>query len=187
MTKFSVNMSNISFARIIKRCAIVLGAFLLFELVIFNVVILYAFWSLKGAISDIVNSQGATFLDKLAVNPVFQDLVIQGKEGGFTSLIQNTVERFYIESYDNCARKSTKLKLSDSRHLSGCVRLGTLGLDVSGSGEALYIYRRIQQKLAQGDIDKVCIFLTEPPLEKTNNVVSKQDRHKPSCTSTDDG
>ena len=163
MSKMSINMSNISFARIMKRCAMVLGAFLLFELVIFNVVILYAFWSLKGAITDIVNSQGATFLDKLAVNPLFQDLVIQGKEGGFASLIQNTVERFYIESYDKCTRKSTKSKSSKSKHQEGCVRLGTLGLDVSESGEALYIYRRIQQRLSHTETVKVGIIMLTCP------------------------
>ena len=150
----SINVNSISFSRIMKRCAIVIGAFLLFELVIFNVVILYAFWSVRGAITEIVNSQGATFLDKLAVNPVFQDLVLQGKEGGFASLIRNTVERFYIESYENCARKSSKS--TESKHHSElCVKLSSIGLDVSGSGEALYIYRRIQQRLSNSKTEKV--------------------------------
>ena len=31
------------------------------------------------------------------------------------------------------------------------------------------------------------LILNEPPREKTNNVVSAQIRHKPGCTSTEDG
>ena len=55
-----VSANSLSFPRILKRCAIVVGVFLLLELVIFNIVILYAFWNLSGAISAVVNAPGAT-------------------------------------------------------------------------------------------------------------------------------
>ena len=34
---------------------------------------------------------------------------------------------------------------------------------------------------------KNCSIVFEPPHEKTNNVISEQFSHKPSCTSTEDG
>lgn len=148
MRKMSI--SPVSFQRIMKKCAIITGTFLLLELVVFNLVILYAFWSLKGAISDIVNSQGATFLDKLAVNPAFQDLVTAGKEGGFASFIHNTFERIYVESSETCNRKSSKsVNAKQSETDESCVKISSLGLDVSESGEALYIYRRIQERTSR--------------------------------------
>ena len=140
-----VSANSLSFPRILKRCAIVVGVFLLLELVIFNIVILYAFWNLSGAISAVVNAPGATLFDKLAVNPTFQELVTAGKEGGFVSFLHNTFERLYIESYDKCSKSSggsSKLKEQSKT----CMKVKSLGLDVSGSGEALYVYQRMQER-----------------------------------------
>ena len=148
MRKLSAN--SVSLPRIIKNCAIVIGFFLLLELVVFNIIIIYAFLSLKGTISEIINAPGATFLDKLAVNPAFQNLVEAGKEGGFVSLLHNTVERIYIESHDRCAKKSSKSQKSKSKPpCETSMKVSSVGFDVSGSGEALYIYRRIQERTSK--------------------------------------
>ena len=146
MRQLSAN--SVSLPRIIKRCAIVVGVVLLLELVIFNIIILYAFWSLKGAISAVVNAPGVSIIDKLAVNPTFQNLIEAGKEGGFVSLIQNTLERIYIESYGKCAKRNSKFSGSEEPD-SPCLKVNSIGLDVSGSGEALYVYQRMQERTSK--------------------------------------
>lgn len=148
MRKISAN--SVSLPRIIKNCAIVIGFFLILELVVFNIIIIYAFLSLKGTFSEIINAPGATFLDKMAVNPAFQNLVEAGKEGGFVSLLHNTFERIYIESHDRCAKKASKSQKSKSKPpCETSMKVSSVGFDVSGSGEALYIYRRIQERTSK--------------------------------------
>jgi hypothetical protein len=129
----------------IKTCIICLVAFFVIESILFNTIFLYIIWNLRASFNDVIKAPGETFLDKLAVNPFFASLVYSGKEGGFAKLLENTVGRVYIESIENYNVKRSRKGVSHIQDSSSNSRhtINRLGVDVSSSGETMYILERI--------------------------------------------
>lgn len=86
---------------------------------------------MKENISPVLEKQSNSWIDKLAESKVIKDIVYAGKAGGFVSLIQQTLERVYITIPEDGA---------------GHMKIGTIGVDVSHSGESLYLYRRMSRR-----------------------------------------
>ena len=133
--------------RYMKTCIFCLIGFFIIESIIFNTVVLYIIWNVQSSFNDIMQAPGRTFLDKLAVNPFFASLIYTGKEGGFSTLLENTIGRIYIESVDNEFNLQKSKKDSSQIHgssLNSRHTVSRLGIDVSSAGEAMYILERIQ-------------------------------------------
>ncbi len=73
-------------------------------------------------------------LDVLGDFPALRQLIQDGQNGGFIKLQQNTLERLFIVTHP---LKQTHNKTYPESSVS------FLGLDISHSGEASYIYKRI--------------------------------------------
>jgi hypothetical protein len=88
------------------------------EMIIVNLTILYVYRSFSSQLSFLsseLQSDGP-ILDKILKVPALKNLVYAGKTGGFTSLIQNTVERIMIVT-DNSKNNSNKS--SSGKRLNG--------------------------------------------------------------------
>lgn len=108
------------------------------ELFILNIVIIYTFISLKQEFNGVFKSSSdLSVIDKLLQRPLFRDLIYHGKNGGFLSLLQETLERVYIVS-EPC--RSASKDAHFQRQIS------YLGFDVSSAGEANYLQKRIQSR-----------------------------------------
>ena len=132
----------LGFPRYLKTCAIVVIIIFIIESVILNTIILVSLWHLGSAVARVLQAPGGNFVDKLAVDPVFQQLVYTGKDGGFKSLIEHTLGRLHIID-DSCVAGAVNKDGTCS--WSDYPRIQTLGIDVSGAGEVTYIYRRMQK------------------------------------------
>ncbi|XP_045201669.2 uncharacterized protein LOC123555125 [Mercenaria mercenaria] len=133
--------------RHLKSCVICIVVFFVIESIIFNSLVLYIIWNLHSAISDIVSAPGETILDKLAVNPFFAKLIYSGKEGGFVTLLDNTVGRVYMETVENLdGTKQSRRRISRLNDGTAMRQhyINRIGIDVSSSGETMYILERIQ-------------------------------------------
>ncbi|GAB1608416.1 uncharacterized protein LOC115213411 [Argonauta hians] len=104
--------------------------FFVAELVLFNCALFYAYIMIKGALSSFKNTNGG-FIDKIASSPSIKALLEAGKDGGVSKLLEETVERIFLVSYEN--NKGEEIP-----------KLTFLGIDMSNAGEFGFIYRRIQ-------------------------------------------
>lgn len=114
------------------------------ELLILNITILYAYFSIHNQITGLfAGSQKGTFIDKLLQVPSVRNLVYEGKNGGFLKLIQNTVERMYFVTENG---EVGAVAGANSPHASGFDRhqISYMAMDVSSAGEALFLIRRIR-------------------------------------------
>lgn len=129
-------------------------AFFVVESLILNTVVIVFLFGVRSMISDIINSPGDNIFDKLASNPMYQEFVAYGKEGGFKKIVDHTVGRLYVEH--NCgayflkktpefSRQSNKSNINENLLPS----ISRISVDVSNSGEAVYIMQRIQMKYAE--------------------------------------
>lgn len=104
-------------------------------------------WHLYSSFTEIIRSPGANLADKLSVNPYFAELIYSGKEGGFATILENTLGRIYIEtltqdeSFKHSRKRVTK---GNDMGLWEKLRISRIGIDVSSSGETLYILERIK-------------------------------------------
>lgn len=144
---------SMSFPRYLKWCVICVGIFFVIEIIVFNTVVLVFLWKFSGILNQFVKAPGDTFIDKLSKVDHFRDLVSMGKEGGFTTIFQHTVGRIYIESLDSyspyCENSSRKLT---GLHNARLPRVSKFGIDVSESGESLYLLSRIKQRNHHKDL-----------------------------------
>ncbi|CAH1801947.1 unnamed protein product [Owenia fusiformis] len=118
-------------------------AFLLLNMVIFNMCIYYAYTLLRTTLTDL--QSGRTWWEKLAEYPQIRDLILNAKEGGLIAIEQNTLERLFIMTH-NVPKSSTRIKKYTKDQSNNIERYDTisfLGLDVSNAGEASYVYKRI--------------------------------------------
>lgn len=139
-------MRPLHFLRYLKVFAVGVGIFFIIESVILNTIILCTIWNVRTTFNEIIKAPGVTFLDKLAFNPWFLDIISSGRHGGFAALIKHSIDRIYIESIENDesenARKSSKYRIIHGPFQQPSI--SKLGIDVSSSGEVLYIAQRIQ-------------------------------------------
>ena len=99
-------------------------------------------YSLYNRVTAYINQMVLNFnkngFDGLSEVSGLRKLVNEGKTGGFINLQQQTLERLFIVSHPIASNGgNSKAKNQGGRSIS------FLGLDVSHSGEALYIYKRI--------------------------------------------
>ncbi|KAL3857867.1 hypothetical protein ACJMK2_012497 [Sinanodonta woodiana] len=155
---------SLSLSRYTKYFCVILFGFFLVELIVLNVFVFYCFWSIKDIIVPFVNARGDSFLDRLASVKTFQSAVELGKDGVFVKFLQETLGRLYIESHPHspfisdvrCKKESLDLKkeyfnfeknVSEKYCREHAVPvISFIGLDISHSGEALFIYKRIEQR-----------------------------------------
>lgn len=107
-------------------CWIVIGLFFL-EIFLFHSIVIYSFFKYKNYFLPIYNPNGRDFVEKFTSNKFSKDVIFSAKYGGLSSLLQNTLERVYIANPESMKNDS----------------LVTFRLDVSHSGEFLFLYRRI--------------------------------------------
>lgn len=138
---------SLPFQKHMKTCVICIITFFVLESIIFNTVVLYIIWHFYSSVTEIIRSPGATIVDKLAVNPYFAELVYTGKEGGFATILENTIGRFYMETIekDKSLKQSRRhvQKVNDEKPWEH-IQISRIGIDVSSSGETLYILERIK-------------------------------------------
>ncbi|KAK3595717.1 hypothetical protein CHS0354_025339 [Potamilus streckersoni] len=153
---------SLSLTRYTKYFCVILFGFFLVELIVLNVFVFYCFWSIKDIIVPFVNARGDSFLDRLASVKTFQSAVEIGKDGIFVKFLQETLERLYIESHSpfisgvHFKKESLDIKkeyVNFEKNFSekycrehAVPMISFIGLDISHSGEALYIYKRIEQQ-----------------------------------------
>ena len=113
------------------------------ELFILNITIAYAYFSIHSEMSALFSGQekDETFADKLLKIPTIRNIMYEGKSGGFSKLIQHSLERLYIVTEMGDVS-------SGNAPLSGFDRsqISYLSLDVSSAGEVLYLIRRMKQR-----------------------------------------
>lgn len=112
------------------------------ELFILNAILLYAFVSLKHSLGGIFSESDAPFLDKMMQTPFFQNLFYKGKNGAYLTLMQETLGRIFIMSENQRQMPNNSLEITDFDGM----QINFLGLDVSHSREATYLYRRIRSR-----------------------------------------
>ncbi|XP_060076054.1 uncharacterized protein LOC132555708 [Ylistrum balloti] len=117
--------------KIFKCCCFVVVGVLIVELLFFNLFVLYGYNMMRENIAPVLSKQSNSWIDKLAESKVVRDFVYAGKAGGFVSLIQQTLERVYVTFPEDGSKG---------------MKVGTFGLDVSHSGESLYLYRRMSRR-----------------------------------------
>lgn len=129
-----------------RRCLTVVVVFFVIESLVLNTVVLLFMASLQNMVSNILNAPGDNLLDKLSSNPLYQNFVSFGKEGGFKNLVEHTVGRLYVEN--NCVLLyHQKTNTSKQNHVGpGNPSISKIAVDVSNAGEALYIMRRIEAR-----------------------------------------
>lgn len=127
----SLKNCSISPRHILKYCCFALGAVFVVELLLFNVFVSYGYFLVRDNIRPVFNNRGQSWMEKLLESKYVKEAVHGGKAGGFVSLIQETLERVYITIPED-----------GSNHL----KVATFGLDVSHSGESLYIYKRLARR-----------------------------------------
>lgn len=119
-------LSFLSPTQSLKWICLFILAFLVLELLLFNCFIFYALGVLQRTVGPLLNIGDVDWTEDLKQAPWVRRMVYRGKAGGFVSLMQDTVERLYMIEEEGSEKK-----------------LRTFGVDVSHSGEFLYIYRHI--------------------------------------------
>lgn len=119
-------LSFLSPTQSLKWICLFILAFLVLELLLFNCFIFYALGVLQRTVGPLLNIGDVDWTEDLKQAPWVRRMVYRGKAGGFVSLMQDTVERIYMLEEGETGKK-----------------LKTFGIDVSHSGEFLYIYRHI--------------------------------------------
>ncbi|XP_021365984.1 uncharacterized protein LOC110458555 [Mizuhopecten yessoensis] len=117
--------------KVFKCCCFVVVGVLIIELMFFNMFIMYGYHLMKDNITPVLNKQSNSWIDKFAESKMVRDFVYSGKAGGFVSLIQQTLERVYVAFPEDGSNR---------------MKVGMLGLDVSHSGESLFLYRRLSRR-----------------------------------------
>lgn len=111
----------------LKWICLIILTFLVLELLLFNCAIFYGLGLIHKTFSPVLNIGSVDWKEDLKQAHWVRELVYRGKAGGFVSFMQDTVERVYMIEEGG----------SDGK------KLKTFGIDVSHSGEFLYIYRHI--------------------------------------------
>ena len=119
-------LSFLSPTQSLKWICLFILTFLLLELLLFNCVIFYALGVMQRTLGPLLNVGDVDWKEDLKRAPWVRELVYKGKAGGFVSLMQDTVERIYMVEEGGPENK-----------------IKTFGIDVSHSGEFLYIYKHI--------------------------------------------
>lgn len=114
------------------------------EFLILNIIVIYLYRVISRELSEITSPYDrASFLDKLQNNKKINDFLVDAKTDGlFVSLLQETVERlFIVHNFE----KNSSLQKKTLRDLKGrqMKQLSFIGVDVSHSKEATYLYNRI--------------------------------------------
>ena len=117
-------------------------AITIFIVVVLVITPLIAAYSLYNSVTTYINQVVLNFnrngFDGLSEVSGLRKLVNEGKTGGFINLQQQTLDRLFIVSQPIPSNgEDSKAKNQGGRSIS------FFGLDVSHSGEALYIYKRI--------------------------------------------
>ncbi|KAK3085060.1 hypothetical protein FSP39_023644 [Pinctada imbricata] len=110
-------------------CAVV-AVILIVELLVFNYLILYGYLALRQSVGSLSHLGQADWVDRVQRVGWVRGVVDAGKSGGFVGALQNSLERLYIV-------------LPSSRHDPDLPQIGTFRLDVSHSGEFLFIYNHM--------------------------------------------
>jgi hypothetical protein len=144
---------TLSPSRILRGLAILFLAVCVLELIVFNLAVFYGYSSIRNIIIPLLSSSpGSGTVDQvISGNPVVQKAVSIGKNGGFDFLLRSSLERVYVLSYPNRRQlDGNKTRDQTSDQSKGTpeaeVLLGSLGLDVSHSGEWLLVFKRIQAR-----------------------------------------
>ncbi|CAH1792367.1 unnamed protein product, partial [Owenia fusiformis] len=124
----------------IKQCLIFSIISILFlNLLVFNILLYYGYSRMSTSLT------GNSWLENILSSPQIQKLIQNGKAGGFVNLQQNSLGRIFIMT----SNKITNTKLDNLTTQAGKSApeihesISYLGIDVSDSGEALYVYKRI--------------------------------------------
>ena len=122
-----------------KRLCLTVTIFLVAILIVTPLVATYYFYkSVVTFVNETIHNFTKNGLDGLSEVSILKTLVKEGKTGGFINLHQQTLDRLFIVSHPIPSnRQGGKAKSQGGSSIS------FIGLDVSHSGEALYIYKRI--------------------------------------------
>ena len=121
---------------------LLLGVVLFIEVMIFNLLIVYIYHHVNAGLLSLADSSEG-IISKLLVNDRINSFLFNARaEGVFTSLLQDTIERIYI-SHERQAGDKSVVRDKEGRRLKD---ISFIGLDVSHSSEATYIYQRIRSR-----------------------------------------
>lgn len=110
-----------------------IGGFIFIELVLLNVIVIYSYASIKNTVNPILNPRSNNLVDILSQYKIFKNVLNKGKSGGFVRLMQETLERSFVI-------------LPGNKNDGRIDKLGFIGLDVSESGEATFVYKRVMSR-----------------------------------------
>ncbi|KAK3102070.1 hypothetical protein FSP39_008533 [Pinctada imbricata] len=103
---------------------------LVFELLVFNYFFIHGFFAFRNTFVNLPNLEKTNWVDSIQNIAWARKVVNAGKSGGFVGVLQNTLERLFYISPNNDNSSSLQ-------------HIGTFSLDVSHSGEFLFIYKRM--------------------------------------------
>ncbi|XP_005106555.1 uncharacterized protein LOC101862211 [Aplysia californica] len=118
------------------------GIFVFVEVLIFNIVIVYIYGKMHSELASFTEGSSSVF-DKLMANKKINSFLFDAKaDGVFTRLLQETIERMYINHNSQSARRPL-IQDESGKRLND---ISFIGIDVSHSKESTYIYQRILQR-----------------------------------------
>ncbi|XP_064612681.1 uncharacterized protein LOC135476555 [Liolophura sinensis] len=113
------------------------------EIILLHFVLYYIYSSSKEMLQAFGSVKGS-FMDKLLTIDVARNAIKIGKNGGISSLMENTLDRLYLMPVP------LNREVQDTTRRSNIIypqaELYVLGVDVSEAGEALYVYKKILRR-----------------------------------------
>ncbi|GFS09818.1 glycosyl transferase, group 1 [Elysia marginata] len=129
-----------------RYCCYLVGAIAIIEFILLNIFMLYVISHLSQTFSALTSNDGShsrSFLNRLQDNGLVNDIISNAKSNQlFQKTLQETLERVYIVHSKQQRSRSGKSVLRDVKDRT-MKDISFLGLDVSHSKEATYIYNRI--------------------------------------------
>jgi len=144
----------VSYRNFIRGFILSLLVLFVLESLIINSVLFYYIWKFTYILSEFSYS-GDSLVDKLSSYSAFQNMIFSGKDKGFRNLIDNTVGRLYIYNEHSClydAEDSNSAGTMSSESVQkgfNALTLNKVGVDVSSSGEVMFILSRMQAQKSQ--------------------------------------
>ncbi|CAG5130952.1 unnamed protein product [Candidula unifasciata] len=138
---------SITKGHLVRCFCLAVATLAIIEFLVLNIFVISLYRVISRELSEISSShERASFLDKLQNNKKINNFLADAKADGlFLSLLQETVERLYIVHNFEENNSSRKKSLRDMKGRQ-MKRLSFIGVDVSHSKEATYIYNRIMTK-----------------------------------------
>lgn len=137
--KMTRPMNRFRLAALFRCIWYILVVFMVTEFLVLNFAFFYAVTYISNELSQMKSPyRHASLFEKMYNNDKIRNAINAGKEGGFISIIQQTLERLYIVHEES--EKTMPWSDKDGKKMKA---ISFLGLDVSHSGESSYLYKRI--------------------------------------------